>query len=529
LDRLTSVSSSASTTNFLSYDEFGDVTSSQQITAGTTYTFPTYTYNKLGELTSVTYPSGRTLNTAYDIAGRAITVTNQASGLVYASVPTNNGLATGYAPNDMLSSLTLGNTLVESTTFNPRFQPITIQAGSQLNLTLTYGTGSNGTIGDNGNLQSQQIAISGLTNNQTYQYDGVNRLSTFLENGTALQNYSYDAYGNRWIPSGTFIPYSTQTPQSNNFTNNQWAPASNTYDSAGNQTGVFLGTGTRSFTYDAENRQVAASIPGMSAVSYAYDGNGKRVQKTVGTTVTTYVYDAQGNLAAEYGGPGSSVSGTTYLTADHLGSTRLVTNLVNSAINVVERYDYAPFGEELTAGIDGRTTALLFSTNQYPTITPDSGTVKFTGKERDAETGLDNFEARYFSGAQGRFTIPDDPLVDQNPADPQSWNLFAYVRNNPLRNVDPTGQDCITATNQTDRSVTVTVASGNCSGNAANQTYVAGTVDVSSLTYNGTSIGSWRGQTGRNPSPKVAGHHLQSLLQASGLTAVRGALDLVRS
>lgn len=53
--------------------------------------------------------------------------------------------------------------------------------------------------------------------------------------------------------------------------------------------------------------------------------------------------------------------------------------------------------------------------------------------------GLDYFGARYFSGAQGRFTSADQPFVDQNPEDPQSWNLYSYGRNNPLRYVDPLG------------------------------------------------------------------------------------------
>jgi RHS repeat-associated protein len=66
-----------------------------------------------------------------------------------------------------------------------------------------------------------------------------------------------------------------------------------------------------------------------------------------------------------------------------------------------------------------------------------------TGKERDADTGLDYFEARYFSSAQGRFTTPDEPLMDQDVNDPQSWNLYGYVRNNPLRFTDPTGQACV--------------------------------------------------------------------------------------
>ena len=68
--------------------------------------------------------------------------------------------------------------------------------------------------------------------------------------------------------------------------------------------------------------------------------------------------------------------------------------------------------------------------------------ITYTGKERDGETGLDYFGARYMSAAQGRFTSPDDPLVDQDPADPQSWNLYGYVRNNPLRFIDPTGRTC---------------------------------------------------------------------------------------
>jgi RHS repeat-associated protein len=65
--------------------------------------------------------------------------------------------------------------------------------------------------------------------------------------------------------------------------------------------------------------------------------------------------------------------------------------------------------------------------------------VKFTGKERDAETGLDYFGARYLSGVQGRFVSADAPFVDQHVEDSQSWNLYSYVRNNPLRYTDPTG------------------------------------------------------------------------------------------
>jgi RHS repeat-associated protein len=63
-------------------------------------------------------------------------------------------------------------------------------------------------------------------------------------------------------------------------------------------------------------------------------------------------------------------------------------------------------------------------------------------KERDGEIGLDYFGERYYSGAQGRFTSPDEPLIDQYPSDPQSWNLYAYARNSPLTNTDPNGRWC---------------------------------------------------------------------------------------
>jgi len=64
---------------------------------------------------------------------------------------------------------------------------------------------------------------------------------------------------------------------------------------------------------------------------------------------------------------------------------------------------------------------------------------KFTGKERDGESGLDNFGARYDSSQYGRFMSPDGPLIYQDRNNPQSLNLYSYVRNNPVNGVDPDG------------------------------------------------------------------------------------------
>ena len=130
-----------------------------------------------------------------------------------------------------------------------------------------------------------------------------------------------------------------------------------------------------------------ATINGLIA-TYIYDGNGQRVQKTVGSgaaaVTTTYVYDASGSLAAEYQVNGSTAgpcgTPTCYLTVDHLGSTRMITN---SSGTVTARYDYLPFGQELLAGTGGRTPGQGYSSNG-----PDSFNMKYAGQVRDPETQL---------------------------------------------------------------------------------------------------------------------------------------------
>jgi RHS repeat-associated protein len=201
---------------------------------------------------------------------------------------------------------------------------------------------------------------------------------------------------------------------------------SSAYDAAGQQTAI----GGYTFSYDAEGHVKSSTLAGATT-TYTYDGDGRRITKTTGSSVTTYVYDTTGQLAAEYGGTAPATT-TQYLTTDHLGSTRVVTS---GSQAVVRRYDYFPFGEALRAGAGGRTDAGGYE----PTEEPQKLSLRFTGKERDAETGLDYFGTRYMSAAQGRFTSPDTPLVYSRPDNPQIWNLYSYVGNNPLRTVDVDG------------------------------------------------------------------------------------------
>jgi RHS repeat-associated protein len=114
-----------------------------------------------------------------------------------------------------------------------------------------------------------------------------------------------------------------------------------------------------------------------------------------------------------------------YYHIDAIGSVRATTDAAGA---VIERYDYLPFGE--------------------PWAPPSSADVmRFAGKERDVETDLDYFGARYYRDVSGRF-ITVDPLLNLEAAliDPQQWNRYSYVRNSPLRMVDPDGREPVTAT-----------------------------------------------------------------------------------
>src|SRR6185369_11574264 len=130
---------------------------------------------------------------------------------------------------------------------------------------------------------------------------------------------------------------------------------------------------------------------------------------------------------------GTSAGGgkVQWLVPDQLGTPRIIVDETGSLASV-KRHDYLPFGEELYAGTGGRTTSLGYTGG-------DAVRQQFTAKERDIETGLDYFGARYFASVHGRFTSPDPLLQSGRSALPQSWNRYAYVLNNPLRLVDPDG------------------------------------------------------------------------------------------
>ncbi|HEU4932648.1 MAG TPA: HNH/ENDO VII family nuclease [Pyrinomonadaceae bacterium] len=463
--RLTSITSSVSSYSYGEYDAQGRVKRGTQTTAGQDFLM-TYQYDVAGRLISQTYPSGRVVKTEYDDAGRIAGVKNNASGTFYAGATSTD--ATNrfqYSAAGAIQALKLGNGLWEHTNFNSRLQPTQIGLGSaSTNSTILQVDYDYGTTSNNGSLQSQTIivptvaGVTGFTATQTYTYDTLNRLATAQENNGSSwkQNFDYDRYGNRKLLSGTTLP-AALTPSNNpiiNPNNNRIDVAATgqtnvSYDDAGNLTREF---GGHTYQYDAENKMVSydGGATGSGGASYSYDGNGNRVQKVVGGSApltTIFVYDIiDSQLIAEYSDSGSTTNGTSYVTSDVLGSPRVITG---SAQEIKGRHDYLPFGEELVAGNGGRTPQQNYGA--------DNLRKKFTQKERDIETGLDYFLARYYSSAQGRFTSPDEftggpdefydfkDLAAENPTfyadltDPQSLHKYQYGYNNPLLYVDPDG------------------------------------------------------------------------------------------
>lgn len=135
-------------------------------------------------------------------------------------------------------------------------------------------------------------------------------------------------------------------------------------------------------------------------------------------------------LLATTAGAQTPGSGVEYLHVDALGSVRVVTDATGA---VISRHDYLPYGEEVPeasrAGIAGYNAGVL-----------PAATQRFTGKERDAETGLDYFGARYYFGGMGRFLSVDPSAGSVSLVDPQTWNRFTYAKNSPFAFVDPDGR-----------------------------------------------------------------------------------------
>jgi RHS repeat-associated protein len=344
----------------------------------------TYTYDAVNRLTNLADSANQSFPHSYDVVNR----------LTARSAP--NGVTTNYA-YDGLSRLTA----------------------------LSHMSGANTLIGNQYTYDdANNISSWGNTSgNHAYGYDLVDRLTSATNSAQPNENYTYDAIGNRTAShiSGTYNyqPFNKLTST---------ATASYTYDNNGNLLTKTDSVGITTFTWNEENQLIQVSLPDSLTVNYKYDGLGRRIQSTSSSGASQrYVYDGQEvllDLNADWSvattylndlevddhlRQTSTTGGIAYYLADHIGSTA---GLTDPTGNILEQMSYDSFGGSIAS-----------TRTRYD----------FTGRERDSETGLIYYRARWYDSSQGRF-ISEDPEGLAG-----GLNLYVYAENNPIDSSDPFG------------------------------------------------------------------------------------------
>lgn len=466
------------------------------------------TYDLAGHILSQTYPSGRTVSYTYDRMGRTSTF----AGNLGDSVTRTYMTAIAFDDSGRMTRERFGTDtpLYHKRHWNRRGQLYDMRLstvndednwnrGAIVNYyslaNMCFGPNCTGTD-TNGNLQIQQHfiptddQINGYSlMQQNYGYDSLNRINWMGEymNGSGAtpsgaQGYDYDRWGNRTINPATWGTGINNRQFTVDAANNRLGVPSGQsgvmqYDANGNLTNdTYTSYGAR--TFDGENRMLTAWDSSGQQSVYTYDGDGRRVRRQTGGQETWQIYGLDGELLAEYAANASSSTpqkeygyrngemlvtaqpsaNVQWMVADQLGTPRIIADRTGSLAGI-RRHDYLPFGEELYAGTGNRTTAQGYSA-------ADGVRQKFTSKERDTETGLDYFLARYYASVQGRFTSPDEftggpdelymfaedaaanPTIYADLTNPQSLNKYQYTYNNPLRYVDPDGHEVETQDQQ---------------------------------------------------------------------------------
>ncbi len=428
--RLVATLSANGANEFTSYEQMGRVAATTECIPGVSgcKSF-TAAYDKLGDLTSLGYPANSfSVTYSYDSAARLYDATDSAN-VNYAHLdPTNS--ASFWASGAMKEfTATNFSGFKYHVDYNNRLQPVEIWTGASAASNLfdkRYSYDSPGaTHQNNGNIYTI-TNVKDSTRTQTFTYDVLNRLISAGDQTHWANQYQYDAWGNMQK-----IKLANVMGENLQIAGDSWNHMTGySYDAAGNmlQDGVNQWT----YIYDSENRVTSAG-----STSYTYDADGRRVKKSSGTN---YWYGPTGAVLAETDSAGNwtnyiffggqrlarNVSGDIkYYVTDHLHSTGI---FADKSGTVLDDNDFYPWG----GAVPG--VRVSSSNNHY----------KFTGKERDGESQLDYFGARYYSNGLGRFMSADwgaKPVTVPFAkfGDPQSLNLYAYVENGPINHIDTDG------------------------------------------------------------------------------------------
>lgn len=449
IGRLTKITDESGLTSY-AYQQDGRVVNKAQTTVNSVATVTrqvTYNYADNGQLLSMTYPSGSRVNYAYDGAGHVNQlVLNPPDGsggtntsiatvlldkIVYAPFGAVQswrwGASSENAPNLYSRTFDLDDRIIRYPLGNPALSATAVR-------TVAYDAGNRIT----GYTHTGGVAAS---LDQTFGYDGLGRIPSFV-NATGSQSYGYDATGNRIRLSIGGISYTNVISTTSNRLTSTTGPLpakSNVIDAAGN----LASDGTTNYLYGDRGRLKSATKAGYTT-NYLYNGLGQRVSKT-GAEVVVYFYDEGGQLIGEYDASGNVLAETIWLGAtpvvvlkpsvaesavplvyyiytDHLSTPRVITD--SASIVVWSWIDADPFGMtrpiEFAVGGGGN-----FKFN-----------MRFPGQYFDLETGLHYNYFRDYDPQTGRY-IQSDPIGLEG-----GINTYAYVKGNPISNIDPDGLMC---------------------------------------------------------------------------------------
>jgi RHS repeat-associated protein len=459
-----------------------------------------YSYNTDRDLTTITRPDSQTITFGYDSAGRLSSTATPSETINYsydattgnltgAAVSGGESVAYGYnGPLPISSALTGTVAGTVSRTFNNNFWVASQSLNSANTVNFTHDndglltkagtltvkrdskvgfvTGTTlGVISDSfryntfgdfvgytaksvvgavtatldtvaytrdagGRISTVTETIGGAKTTYNYIYDAARRLTTVKKNGATTSTYSYDTNSNRLkATTSTGTVAGTYDAQDRLLT---YGNASYTYTANGELASQIVSSQTTSYTYDVLGNLTAVTLPSGNKITYLIDAENHRVGKAVnGALQTGFLYDGD-RIVAQLNASNQIVSQFVYATnsaspdymvtggviyrivTDQLGSPRLVVNTTTGAI--AERIDYDEFG------------------NVLKDTDPGFQPFGFGGGLYDQDTRLVRFGARDYNASIGRWTVKDPILFDGGDT-----NVYGYVLNDPVNEIDPSG------------------------------------------------------------------------------------------
>ncbi|HEX3156202.1 MAG TPA: RHS repeat-associated core domain-containing protein [Candidatus Angelobacter sp.] len=440
-----------------------------------------YLYDPMNRLVQENYQDGSKITRSYDASGRLVHVVDSASGqfnmaydevgrLIRSSNPVGSVQYTYDASGQVASRTVAGQPAIQYS-YDPAGDLLSA-TGQNSSVHLTYDA-------------KRRLASMSRSNgvSSSYVHDPLGRLLTAKHGSANLQQYTYDATGNRSTYSSDIAqPLVTPAADYQYDVNNQLVSSNAntyTYDDAGNPTSVSGPNGATTYTWDARNRMVAIATPDGQRTSLVYDFKGNLISQTqTGPNINTsesFVLDMLSNVAFINKSDGDQMlvlSGAEidqHFAVEHSNGT--VEYGLNDSLNsttatvdgngvITARFNYEPYGATTTQ-------------SAYP--------FQYTGRMPVAN-GLYYYRARYYDTATGRFLSEDPAGLNEGV------NFYRYVYDNPVNFIDPTGMTC-TYSQSTGQMVCVDDSTGN--------TYYTG------QGYAGTNSG---GNNGRN-NPNAQGQN----------------------